>query len=212
MNSIDVLDESFLLVQTSGPAIHLARQTPGDNARPGVLPNQARRFASFEPSVLEPNWSPTTLCGRRWQQMASEQDIDDGTLVPRPEAPTCGSCLGVIDRSMPAPAPDPRLGLIADLAAGAVAEHGSAEVVGVPGDQMNALRGVIRSVLRKRFGFACRTWSHDGLLVVSSPDTRHIVERNAADVVRGLTFDGQPPRQPVDTSDWRFHWNTWATG
>ncbi len=101
--------------------------------------------------------------------MADGYDDHTGRRVDRTEAPNCQKCLAAIDKSFPTPTPDDRIPVLAELAATAVNEHGTAEIVGVPGDQMNALRQAIRADLRKRFGFSTRTFTQDGLLVVSSP-------------------------------------------
>ncbi|MGA9278537.1 hypothetical protein [Ilumatobacter sp.] len=120
---------------------------------------------------------PRTATGTAIHLAAKATAADDfadhtGQIVERPEAPTCHQCLAVIDKAFPTPVPDSRVGVLADLAATAVNDHGTAEIVGVPGDQMNALRRAVRAELRRRFGFSTRTFTQDGLLVVSSPETR----------------------------------------
>ena len=92
-------------------------------------------------------------------------------------------------------------------AATAVHDHGTAEIVAVPGDQMNALRRAIRAELRQRFGYSTRTFTQDGLLVASSPETRHLIEQTAARAMADLDLED---RTKVDDSDWRFHWATWS--
>jgi hypothetical protein len=77
--------------------------------------------------------------------------------------------------------------------------------VGVHGDQMNTLRRAIRSERRQLFGFSTRTFTQDGLLVVSSPETRHLIEQTA---LRAMTDLEATTR--VDDSDWRFRWTTWS--
>jgi len=168
-----------------------------------------RQFASVDPKALEDRWSPNALCGVAWFAMAREHVDEIGISVLRPEAPTCKRCMAVVDRSFPNPTPDDRIALIADLIDGAVAEQGSGEVVGVPGDQIAGLRGAARRRIKKRFGFSARTWAHEDLLVVSSPDTQHIVEQNAGEIVPGLKFD-EASNEPVDSSGWRFRRDTWS--
>lgn len=199
----------MLLVETSGTAVHLARKTDDGTGRAGIQVGHAGQFVSVDPKVLEDRWSPNALCGVAWFAMAREHVDELGFVVPRQEAPTCKRCMAVVDRSFPDPTPDDRVALLADLIAGALAEHGSAEVIGVPGDQMATLRAAARRRIKERFGYAARTWAHEDLLVVGSPDTQHIADQHAGEIIRGLKFDGTP-NEPVDTSDWRFHWDTWS--
>jgi hypothetical protein len=209
VNSVIIAGTEMLLVETSGTAVHLARDSAGGSGRAGIQVRHTGQFASVDAKVLEDRWSPTALCGVAWFAMAREHVDEIGFVGSRPEAPTCKRCMAVVDRSFPDPVPDDRIDLLADLIAGALAEHGSSEVVGVPGDQMAALRGAARRRIKERFGFSARTWAHEDLLVVGSPDTQHIVEQHAGEIVRGLTFDGTP-NKPIDSSDWRFHWDTWS--
>ncbi len=141
--------------------------------------------------------------------MVMTDDFADhtGRVVERPEAPTCRQCLAVIDKAFPTPTPDSRIGVLADLAATAVHDHGTAEIVGVPGDQINALRSAVRSALLQRSGFSTRTFTQDGLVVVSSPDTRHLIEQTSASAMADLDLED---RTEVDDSGWRFHWATWS--
>lgn len=124
-------------------------------------------------------------------------------------APTCQRCLASLDRRFLAPTPHERLDLIAELAAGAVREHGSAEIVGVPGDQVAALRAEIRRVFRRRFGYPGKSWFVSDLLLVACDEvTEQIRLDRGSDVVRSL-YQGAPTG-PVDDSGWRIHWHTWA--
>ncbi len=208
LNSLNVADQPMLLTRTAtGTAIHLAAELAATDAR-ATTPNgvdHSRKEPADE--LLDNRWSPVALCGRRWTVMADDFADHTGQIVARPEAPTCRQCLAVIDKAFPTPVPDSRIGVLADLAATAVHEHGTAEIVGVPGDQMNALRSAVRAELRQRFGYSTRTFTQDGLLVASSPETRHLIEQTAARAMADLDLED---RTKVDDSDWRFHWATWS--
>lgn len=207
LNSLNVADRPMLLTRTAtGTAIHLAAEAATDaRAATQDLVDRSRKAPADE--QLDNRWSPVALCGRPWTVMADDFADHTGRIVERPEAPTCRQCLAVIDKASPTPVPDDRIGVLADLAATAVNDRGTAEIVGVPGDQMNALRRAIRAALRQRFGFPTRTFTQDGLLVISSPETRHLIEQTA---VRAMADLDLGDRSKVDDSGWRFHWATWS--
>ena len=208
LNALNIADRPMLLTRTAtGTAIHLAPEVAGTDARAATPDGVDRSRQEPADELLDNRWSPVALCGRAWTVMADDFADHTGRVVARPEAPTCRQCLAVIDKAFPTPVPDGRIGVLAGLAASAVHDHGTAEVVGVPGDQMNALRSAVRSALRQRFGFSTRTFAQDGLLVVSSPETRHLIEQTAARAIADLDLDD---RTKVDDSDWRFHWTSWS--
>lgn len=208
LNALNVADRSMLLTRTAtGTAIHLAAEATATDAQ-AATPDGIDRSRNEPPDELfDDRWSPVALCGRPWTVMADEFADHTGRITARPEAPTCRQCLAVIDKAFPTPIPDSRIGVLADLAATAVNDHGTAEIVGVPGDQINALRHAIRAQLRQRFEFATRTFTQDGLLVASSPETRHLIEQTAARAMADLDLGD---RSKVDDSDWRFNWATWS--
>ncbi len=208
LNSLIVAGQTLLLTRTAtGTAIHLAAEVTATDAR-AATPDQANRTRETPADeLLDDLWSPVALCGRHWTVMADDFADHTGQVVERPEAPTCRQCLAVIDKAFPTPVPDDRIGVLVDLAATAVNDHGTAEIVGVPGDQMNALRRAVRTELRQRFEFSTRTFTQDGLLVVSSPETRHLIEQTAARAMADLALDDHTK---VDDSGWRFHWTAWS--
>jgi len=207
LNSLTVAGQTMLLTKTnSGIAIHLTTTDATADAR-AAIPDRADWTRESVADELDRRWSPVSLCGRTWAAMADGFDDHMGRRVDRPEAPTCRRCLAAIDNYFPTPTPDDRIPILADLAATAVNEHGTAEIVGVPGDQMNALRRAIRAQLRQRFGFSTRTFTSDGLIVVSSPETRHLIEQTAVRAIVELDFEATTK---VDDSDWRFKWTTWS--
>lgn len=208
LNALNVADRSMLLTRTAtGTAIHLAAEATATDARAATPDGIDRSRNEPADELLDDRWSPVALCGRAWTVMADDFADDTGRVVARPEAPTCRQCLAVIDKAFPTPIPDSRIGVLAELAATAVNEHGTAEIVAVPGDQMNSLRRSIRAQLRQRFGFSTRTFTQDGLLVASSPETRHLIEQTAASAMTDLDLED---RTKIDDSDWRFHWATWS--
>jgi hypothetical protein len=208
LNSLTVAGQTMLLTKTtSGIAIHLTITDVTDDARAAISDWFESSRNTVTDKMLEERWSSVSLCGRTWAAMADSFEDHTGRRVRRPEAPTCRTCLAVIDKSFPAPTPDNRIPVLADLATTAIKEHGTAEIVGVPGDQMNALRRAVRSELRRRFGFSTRTFTQDGLLVVSSPETRHLIEQTAVRAMADLNFGATTK---VDDSGWRFHWTAWS--
>lgn len=143
----------------------------------------------------------TTLCGRVWGGHADEE-----------AAPNCSRCLTSIDRLFPTPPPDARIGLVATLVVEALRGHGYAEVVGVPGDQLPALRRTIRQQIRDALGFRCNTYVVNGRLLVASDEAyaphaqRH--SETAAAAMNALFTGEEAP--PVDDTEWRFHWSAWG--
>ena len=77
--------------------------------------------------------------------MAGSDPTSTGTGPER--APTCRRCLAIIDRWFPTPVADDRIALLAVKIGQAVHDYGTAEVVGVPGDQTAALRRAARAEL-----------------------------------------------------------------
>ena len=208
LNAVNVADRPMLLTRTAtGTAIHLAIEVTATDARAATPDRVDRSRKEPADELLDTRWSPVALCGRHWTVMADDFADHTGRVVARPEAPTCRQCLAVIDKAFPTPVPDSRIGVLADLAATAVHEHGTAEIVGVPGDQMDALRIAVRSALRQRFGFSTSTFAQDGLLVVNSPETRHLIEQTAIRAMADLDLED---RTKIDDSSWRFHWTAWS--
>lgn len=217
LNEIIVHEQPLLLCVTpGGTAVHLTATT--DDAGRAAVPvhwiDPVRRgytpsVAGYDPQRLTaPVWKPNTLCGIVWQAMA---DTDTGALHGGHDpqhAPTCRRCLARLDSQFPQPAPDQRIGLVAALVAQAVDEHGSAEVVGVPGDQLPALRRAIQRELRGRYGAPGRTWAVNDFLVVAHDATANspaALERQHAAVAN--LYNEIPV---VPDTDWRIHWWTWA--
>lgn len=104
-----------------------------------------------------------------------------------------------------------RIALLAVLIAQAVEEHGSAEVVGVPGDQLKPLRAAARRELRRRLGYDGKTYVHgDFLLVTCDEATEQVRLDMAQETVKSMQL-GIPDGRPRDESGWRLRWDTWST-
>jgi hypothetical protein len=222
LNVIVVDGQPLLLGETAGgSAVHLVPSSDGSPvARPAIpaswLDSASREYvesiASYSSErLLEAAWSTRTMCGIEWDAMAAG---DAGPLRSWQEpalAPTCRRCLASLDRRFPQPTPDDRVGLLAVLIAQAVEEHGSAEVLGVPGDQLKALRSAARRELRRRLGYDGKTFVHgDFLLVTCDEATEEARLATAREAIRSIgpgISDG-PHRDPAG---WRLRWDSWAT-
>lgn len=224
VNAFTVRDVELLLTVTSGgSAVHLARVTdpdsPGRAAVPGFYFDASNRRSAplkaiyDQGALTEPRWSPMTLCGREWAVMAVGEggvwdDYDDQVAL----SPTCRRCLSVMDKLFPAPRPDERLALVAQLVADAVGEHGHAELRGVPGDQQDAVRTAVRTLVRQRTSQSCRSYVHESmvLFVAESIYAEHAEDnmRDAAEAIEQAMSGGDPT--PVREPEWRVFWDSWA--
>jgi hypothetical protein len=216
LNQITIRDRTLLLTETGGGvAIHLTKTvTDLEHGRPAIprhvwaIHQPAPDASLADHELSEPRWSPRTLCGIRWDTMAGvDPDAPIGAHTRRPETPTCRSCLAHIDRWFPSPAVDHRVGLLATLIGDAVHSHGTAEVVGVPGDQMTALRVAARQQLKQRFGIAAKTFViEDRLIVAGDHSTDQRLQQLATQFFQAFDTANTDPH--VDDSEWRFHWQT----
>lgn len=223
LNTIVVHDEPLLLTETVGGfAVHLTYGLPEADAD-GQAAIPAEWFVASRPGytssiddydrglLVERRWSTRTLCGIAWQAMAAGEA---GPLHPWQDValtPTCRRCLTSLDRQFAAPTPNDRVGLLADLIAQAVEEHGSAEVLGVPGDQLSVLRVAIRRQLLARLGHRGRTWFvADRLLVTCDAATEQVRLAKAHEIIESMDLAGGAEAAPGDDSEWRFHWATWC--
>lgn len=144
----------------------------------------------------------TTLCGRDWAQR-----------VENPEAvPTCRRCLASIDRFFPNPSRDIRVDLIAQLVVEALHEHGVAEVIGVPGDQMSALRTAVRKAVKSRFGYKLNTHVLGGRLIIDCPDAfaPHADAHMQNVAQRMNTLFNDEDGSTINDSGWRLDWAMWS--
>lgn len=223
-NAITVGDVELLLTVTSGgSAIHLTRSVGSDTVGRGAVPEfyfdpsnrgSSALKAAYDQAVLtEPRWAPATLCGREWAVMVAGEggawdDYDDQVAL----SPTCRRCLSVMDKLFPAPQPDERLALVARLVADSIGEQGHAELRGVPGDQQDAVRKTVRTLVRQRTGQNCRSYVHETmvLFVAETIYAEHAEEnlRAAAEAIDRARTGGN--LTPMHEPAWRVHWDTWA--
>jgi hypothetical protein len=216
LNVIRVGDRNFLLTVGGGEAVHLTREAGDDEGKVAASPDHYLEDleAAYDRAGLEePRWLEATLCGRPWIVMASGEDSEDDEAV---FAPTCRRCLALMDRLFPEPPLDPRFPLVVQVLADTVIEHGTAEILGVPGDQQAALRREVRAAVRKRTGHGMETYARDSMVVfVCQP----IYDQHAEEHVRAAAeamnraaarlLKGEPV-MPVP-SPMRLSWDAWAT-
>lgn len=68
-------------------------------------------------------------------------------------------------RQVRVPKLDDRFPLIVRIIADTVLEHGTAEVLDVPGDHQAALRREVRAEVRKRMGYGLKTYAHESMVI-----------------------------------------------
>lgn len=210
LNVIEVGDRQFLLTATAGDAIHLTREADGEENGQAAVPGHY--LEDFErtydvAAILEPKWAGRTLCGREWILMEADGDDEDGAARC---APSCRRCLALLDRLFPAPKLDDRFPLVVQIIADTVAEHGTAEILGVPGDHQAALRKEVRAEIKKRTGHGLKTYAHESMVIfVCDP----IYDMHADEHLRrgAEAMDAFLTGKPVDRqSPTRIWWRTWV--
>jgi hypothetical protein len=211
LNTITTAGRTMLLTQTGGIAIHLTPSANDSDDPQPAIPSRTQPNTPTDDTFTEltdQRWAPRTLCGTRWNTMAGIAST--GASNDDDQTPTCRRCLAILDRWFPEPVPDDRIGLLAELATGAVHRYGTAEIVGVPGDQHAALCRVVREELRQRHGHRAKTFIIGDRVVISSNDT---TEALRAETTRQFhqAFSSNDDAAPIDDSAWRFHWRTWST-
>lgn len=212
LNTITTAGRTMLLTQTGGMAIHLTSIASDNDDPQPAFPSRTRSSSPTNETftdLTDLRWAPKTLCGIRWNTMAGIASTGAGTDDDR--TPTCRRCLAILDRWFPEPVPDDRIGLLAELASGAVHQYGTAEIVGVPGDQHAALRRAVREELKQRFGYSAKTFVIDDRVVISSNDTTEALRAEMAKQFHQAFSSHDDDAAPIDDSAWRFHWRTWST-
>lgn len=211
VNTITVLGRDLLLVEVGvGAETHLARESDDE---PGRLAVEAAE--GLGSPVAEPRWQEATMCGRRWQAMAAGPDDLTSFWRSPAFAPTCRSCLRVVDSWFPVAATPAGVHLLAAVVAEQVVEFSSVYVTGIPAEHLEATRRAIRKALRSN-GFRSGTHAVDGLLAVWSDDAYQAIDPavlntrlNSAIQRIGLAGeagdrgDAEPPPGPID-------WHTWV--
>ena len=157
VNAISVMDHNLLLVATGGGETHLAAEADGDERRAAVNvhrsepPSPPEVIAGYDQAALHhERWSPKTLCGRQWVEM----EAGEGGVFRRWQevslAPTCRSCLRVVDRWFPESDAPNGMELLASIVADKVEAFGSSRVFGVPAEHVEKFRRAARKSLRVR--------------------------------------------------------------
>ena len=213
LNTITTAGRTMLLTQTGGMAIHLTSiASDSDDPQPAD-PSRTRSSSPTNETftdLTDRRWAPKTLCGihgTRWPE--SRRPVRAPTIN---RTPTCRRCLAILDRWFPEPVPDDRIGLLAELARAAVHQNGTAEIVGVPGDQHAALRRAVREELKQRFGYSAKTFVVDDRVVISSNDTTEAFRAEMAKQFhQAFSSHDDDDAAPIDDSAWRFHCLTWST-
>ncbi len=212
LNTIITAGRTMLLTQTGGVAVHLTSfAADNDDPQPAVssLTRPGSPIDETFTGLTDRRWAPRTLCGIRWNKMAGFAST--GASNDDERTPTCRRCLAILDRWFPEPVPDDRIGILANLATDAVHQYGTAEVVGVPGDQHSALRRAVREALRQRYGYSAKTFVIDDRVVISSNDTTDALCAEMAKQFHQAFSGHDDAAGPIDDSTWRFHWKTWST-
>jgi hypothetical protein len=211
LNLIEVSGAALLLTATAGNAIHLTREAaPEEVGQPAAPDHYLSDLEQVydKTALLEPRWAATTLCGRDWILMASEEEE---TYAEASFAPSCRRCLALMDSLFPEPKLNDRFDLVVQVITDNVAEHGYAEMWHVPGDQQAALRKQVRSEVRKRTGYGIQTIAPGTMVVfVCEPiSEQHRDERmRAATEAMSSVLTGEAAA-PLPTP-WRMSWDTWA--
>lgn len=149
------------------------------------------------------------MCGRRWQIMRAGDGPPIGPFAHSAHAPDCKTCLRIMSTELKSSPVDDRIGLVASLAIEEATQRGSANISGVPGDQVDALRSAIREAFRGQ-GLRCETYATDGLVIVWLRDDLPI--EGQADLKRELIetlgrFETGTASDPVDRT---IQWSMWG--
>jgi hypothetical protein len=222
VNAISVLGRDLLLVEVGGGAeTHLAGTADDASARAAIAGGRTDRPRALgavgvrdDDALLEPRWAASTLCGRVWHEMAAGED---GVLRRWQEvslAPTCRSCLRVVDTWFPRAEAPAGIELLAAVVAEKVEAFGSAHVAGVPAEHLDAVRRAVRKRLRAK-GFRSQTqvanavvhvFSHDAYATIDPALTRSWISQAISGITTGTSDEEQAPDLARDAVDW----NTWV--
>lgn len=221
LNSISVLGRKLLLVEVGGGAqTHLVTTDDSAMARAALPASRAELTtdrpveAAGDDPLLVRRWAPSTLCGREWFSMAPGESTPLRLWQEVSLAPTCRSCLRVMDGWFPAAEAPAGVGLLAWVVADTVEAVGSAYVQGVPAEHVEAVRRATRKYLRER-GFRSQTRIVNGVVVVTSDDAYDAIDPalksgwivDALDrIYEGAESDDVGQRIDSQT----INWSTWV--
>lgn len=206
-NSISVLDRELLLVDVGvGAETHLAGVTRegGRSADP----------QGNSPAPADGRWERTTMCGRTWNRMAAGAD----ELLPLWRdpafAPTCRSCLRILDSWFPSADTPAGVHLLAAVVAEEVIRFSSAYITGVPVEQVEAVRRAVRQALRSA-GFRSNTTVINGVVHVWSDDAYQALEpdeikNSVTGAIERAMSGSDAPANERPAGPGPIDWHTWV--
>jgi hypothetical protein len=203
LNVIQIGDSEFLLTKGGGQAIHLTRRAGEDEVMVAAVPDNyldELETAYDREALDDPRWHETTLCGRQWYAMVS------GAGGHAAFAPTCRRCLAIMDKLFPEPGLNDGFPLIVQFVTDTILAHGTAEIIGVPGDHQPALRKEVRAAVKQWTGNGMESYAHEGVVVfVCRPiydEHAEEHERRAADIMNAHWSGGPAPEVPPIPISW----------
>ena len=135
--------------------------------------------------------------------MASGADSEGGRAV---FAPTCRRCLAIMDKLFPEPQVNDRFPLIVQFVKDTVLALGTAEIVGVPGDQQAALRKEVRVEVKQQTDHPIESYARGGFVVFVCQQIydEHAEEheRRAAALMNAHWSGGPAPEGPSIRMSW----------
>lgn len=223
VNAISVLGRELLLVDVGGGTeTHLAGTADEPAARAAVAarrtePSQsgAAPAAGYDQAaLLEPRWAASTLCGRAWQEMAAGEGGAFRRWQEVSLAPTCRSCLRVVDTWFPKAEAPAGIELLASVVAEKVEAFGSAYANGVPAQHLEAVRRAVRKRLRAK-GFRSQTHVANAVLHVFSDDAYAAIDPALSkswinQAIARIDSGAQDDDPTLDTARDAVDWNTWV--
>lgn len=222
VNSISILGRDLLLVDVGGGAeTHLAATDDPPSARGALAkgrlesPREVAIVGYEEAALTVQRWAPSTLCGRVWWEMAAGEG---GTFRRWQEvslAPTCRSCLRVVDTWFPTSGAPGGVELLASVVADTVETYGSAHLTSVPAEQVEAVRRAARKHLRDR-GFRSRTYVVNAVVHVISDDAYEAIDpavsqRWVNEALPRIDAGESGGASPV-AAERGVDWHTWVVG
>jgi hypothetical protein len=210
-NSISVLGRELLLVDVGGGAeTHLAAV-----AREG---GRSAEHQGNDPAPADGRWERSTMCGRTWNRMAAGADELRPLWRDPAFAPTCRSCLRILDTWFPAADSAAGVHLLAAVVAEEVIQFSSAFITSIPVEQVEAVRRAVRQALRSA-GFRSNTTVVDGVVHVWSDDAyqaldpAQIKKSVTGAIERAMSGSDSPAiEQPVGPGPIEPPWVCWRLG
>lgn len=224
VNAISVLGRDLLLVEVGGGAeTHLAGAARDALGRPAVDAERfdatSHRYAPSaggydQPALLEPRWEAVTLCGRAWQEMAAGESGGLHRWQETSLAPTCRSCLRIVDTWFPRTDAPAGVELLAAIIAEKVEEFGSVRVTGVPAQHVEVVRRAARKHLRAK-GFRSTTLVVDDVVHVLSDDATDAIDPEVKhgwinEAVVGITIGAAQSDSTLHRACEPIDWHTWV--